>query len=76
MDGLIINNTLIDVPIIEILKKLRYESNGRYLNSIEDKGSYCIITCPFHKDGHENKPSCSVNYNDSNTGYGVFHFRY
>ena len=73
MDGLIINNTLIDVPIIEILKKLRYESNGRYLNSIEDKGSYCIITCPFHKDGHENRPSCSVNYNDSNTGYGVFH---
>ena len=27
MDGLIINNTLIDVPIIEILKKLRYERN-------------------------------------------------
>jgi len=57
---LIINNKIIYTPIIDILQELKRESGGNYLSVIEDKGDYVRVTCPFHKDGQERHPSCSV----------------
>lgn len=62
---LIINNRIIHTPIIEILQKLKSENTMGYLSTIIDKGDNVVITCPFHKDGQERHPSCSV-YADRN----------
>jgi len=70
---LIINKYEITAPIIDILNKLKSCSNG-YLDSIVQRGDNIFITCPFHKDGHENKPSCSVYCRNDNPDleYGIF----
>lgn len=57
---LIINNKIIYTPIIDILQELKRINQNNYLSVIEDKGDYIRITCPFHKDGQEAHPSCSV----------------
>lgn len=57
---LILYNKIIDTDAEDILTQLRVESNGRYLKTIKNKGDNIAITCPFHKDGQENKPSCFV----------------
>ena len=73
MCNLIIDNYKIDSPIIDILTKLRDDSDKSFLKSIKDKGDYVSITCPFHKDGQENKPSCGVHaIKDGSLEYGWF----
>lgn len=57
---LILYNRIIDADIEDILNKLKVESGGKYLKTIKSKGDNVAITCPFHKDGQENKPSCFV----------------
>lgn len=57
---LILYNRIIDTDVEDILNKLKIESNGKYLKTIKSKGDNIAITCPFHKDGQENKPSCFV----------------
>lgn len=60
-----IGKYLITTPIKQILETLRTELGNGLLKSITEKHSNVIITCPFHKGGNENKPSCYV-YNYSN----------
>ena len=58
-----INNHCIDEPIIDILYDLRRDliSKGIFkLNDIIIKGPNALITCPIHKNGKENHPSCYV----------------
>lgn len=57
---LIIKNKVIDAPIYEILQQVHRETNGKYLNTIIDKGDNVFIQCPFHSDGKEKHPSCTV----------------
>ena len=58
---LIINNKLIDAPIVTILKDLREETGNKYFQFIDENGIEDIkVTCPFHKDGQEHRPSCHV----------------
>ena len=58
---LIIRNRVITTPIPIILHTLRDEIDGRYLKFIgNEKGEDISITCPWHKDGQENRPSCHV----------------
>lgn len=60
MSELILDNKLIDAPLVDILKQLRMESIY-YLHDIDDKPKDFIrVTCPFHKNGQESKPACSV----------------
>lgn len=71
---LILYNRIIDTDIEEIITKLKIESEGKYFRDIKRKSEYISISCPFHKDGQEHKPSCSV-YNKSNNPkivYGTF----
>lgn len=58
--NLIINNTVINEPIINIVKQLKNEATWDVFSKIQDKGDYIRVTCPYHKDGHENRPSCSI----------------
>lgn len=74
--NLIIDNFIIDTPVIEILKALQtdpFNTNG-YLKHINDKQEYVQITCPFHKDGHETRPSASVYaLKGKKIGFGKLH---
>lgn len=59
--NLILNNHLIDAEISDILKKLREDNSKGYLRDIGKENNDNIkITCPFHKEGRENHPSCYV----------------
>ena len=71
--NLIINKHIIDSNLEIILLKLREESNGKYLNTIRKTGNNFAITCPFHKEGKESHPSCSVYCGDNQEiEYGWF----
>jgi DNA primase len=72
---LLINNCNITTPIYKIIERLRQETNGEFLDYIHDEGDYITVTCPFHKNGHENKPSASVyaRYDNPNLLPGTFH---
>lgn len=72
---LILYNRIIDADCEDILTKLKIESDGKYLRNIKRKSDYIFITCPFHKNGQETKPSCTV-YNrtdNSNLPFGTWH---
>lgn len=70
---LIIDNYLIDEPIINILKKCKNELTNGKLSNIIDNGSWVSIPCPFHSDGHEKHNSCGVVSDpNSNLEYGTF----
>lgn len=56
-----IKNRLITEPIINILYQARREANNGKLKDIIDKhNGNLLISCPLHKGGCENKPSCTV----------------
>ena len=56
-----IKNKLITEPIINILYQVRKEANNGKLKDIIDKhNGNLLISCPIHKGGCENKPSCTV----------------
>lgn len=56
-----IKNRLITEPIINILYQARKEANNGKLKDIIDKhNGNLLISCPIHKGGCENKPSCTV----------------
>jgi len=72
---LVINNKVIDAPVYDILKQVHKETDGRYLNTIIDKGDNVFIQCPFHSDGKEKHPSCTVFARDDDkyTDKGITH---
>lgn len=73
--NLVLYNRIIDTDAEEILTKLKLDSEGKYLRNIRKKSDYVFITCPFHKEGQELKPSCTVyNRNDNpNLPFGTWH---
>ena len=74
MSDLVIKGYTINTPIKQILEKARYQLTNGKLRHIEDKGDDILCTCPNHKDGHENHPSCFVyTGNSPNIEYGTAH---
>ena len=73
---LIIKGRKIDAPIDTILKTLRKDINNGLLKDIANEVNHNIaLTCPNHKNGFENNPSCQIytnKYND-NVPYGKCH---
>lgn len=60
---LIVNKKVIETPVIDILNQLRselWELGIKKLKVIQNKGENARITCPKHKGGNEEHPSCSV----------------
>lgn len=68
-----IGSKIITVSIETILQQLKKESNGRYFKDIIYKGTQLCITCPSHKDGQENKPSCFIVDDNTSDMNGVWH---
>lgn len=74
MNELIINNRLINAPIINIVNQIKAELTNGKLGTIQVKGDNVRVTCPSHKDGMESHPSCGIYAGDSeNIEYGTFH---
>lgn len=57
---LIINNKIIDTDIGEILDKINKDLHTHYFRDRILRGNNLNITCPFHKGGNENHPSCNI----------------
>ena len=74
MSELIIDNHVIKQDIKEILSTLKSELSNGKLSNIQYKGDEVSITCPFHKGGKENKPSCFIYVGeDEKIPWGTFH---
>ena len=62
-----INDNYYELNLIDILNELKYqlELNNIYLfKTIKDLPDNIMVSCPFHKDGQEKKPSCGIRKND------------
>lgn len=62
-----INNEYYDINLISIIEELRNQLalDGIYLfGQIKELPDDIMITCPFHKDGKERKPSCGIRKSD------------
>lgn len=72
---LIIKNKKITTPIDEILLEVRKQHRNGFLSDIKRTTTNIVCTCPFHKDGHERKPSCSILniQDDDKLEYGTYH---
>lgn len=72
--NLVINNHIIDAELYDILLKLNMDTNGKYLKQIRVSGDNIAVSCPFHKDGQENHPSCFVysRHDSEEVEFGVF----
>ena len=74
MNEFIIDNHLIKKDIREILSLLRSHINNGKLSNMVFKGEEVSVSCPFHKEGKENKPSCFIYVGeDNNLPRGTFH---
>ena len=58
--SLILNHRLIDADLNSILLALKHNLNNGKLKDIINKGDNYLVTCPHHKFGQENHPSCQI----------------
>lgn len=71
---LVIYNKVINAPIPEILNQIKKETGKNIFKDILYKKDNYLITCPNHKDGQENHPSCNIYCGkDPNIEYGFAH---
>ena len=71
-----IRNRIIDTPINIILETLKKElHNGKLHDICQERNDNIAVTCPIHKNGMENHPSCNIfcNEHDSEIEYGKAH---
>lgn len=66
-----IENFILNCDTLDIIIELRNQLNANRINllkDIKDSGENIMITCPFHKDGQERRPSAGIRKDT-----GVFH---
>ena len=68
-----IGNKVITQDLQIILEKIRRESSYHYLNNMSVKHDEIMFSCPFHKDGQEKHPSCSMHNNPDDDTHGIYH---
>lgn len=57
-----IGGHLINSEVSDIVNELRDELTGRnLLSTVKNDPDNIMVTCPFHKNGQEKKPSCGIN---------------
>lgn len=57
---LIVNNTYIKGDLKNILCKIKVDTGKPFFKEVEEDGNNLRVTCPRHKRGRENKPSCYI----------------
>lgn len=72
MKNLVLGNYTVSTPLYDILTDLKKELTNGKLATIQKKGSYISVTCPFHNDGMEKHPSCGIYIGDTEAEYGAF----
>ena len=63
-----IDNLIINASLIDILDRLKTEMNNGLLKDIKDSGDNVMVTCIYHKNGQERRPSAGI-HKDT----GVYH---
>ena len=56
-----INETYYEINLIDIIQELKNQLSLQGINlfaRIKDLPSHLMVSCPFHKNGQERKPSC------------------
>ena len=75
MNNLKIDNHIISKDITTILSLAKGEINNGKLNDIMHKGNEIAVTCPFHSNGMERKPSCFIYVgDDEQLPWGTLHY--
>lgn len=70
---IIVRNMLVRLDPIECLTRIRSQlSNGR-LEQFAISGENIKVTCPFHADGHEKRPSAYINLTNESVPLLWFH---
>lgn len=59
-NGFVIRNKLITTPISKIVKQIKSELVNGKLKDIHIRHNEIRCTCPFHKRGMEENPSCNI----------------
>lgn len=62
-----ISDTYYEINLIDIIKELKNQLilNDIYLfDKIKELPEDIMVSCPFHKDGQEKKPSCGIRKSD------------
>ena len=73
MRSLIVDNYVINVPVIEILRRLQIALSNGKLKDIKDGSENILVTCPDHDGGQESHPACNIYIgNDSDIPYGYY----
>ena len=72
MKQLVIDNYVVTTPLIDIINHIRDNLTNGKLKDVTKKGTHISVTCPHHKDGKENDPSCGVYIGDDESNYGHF----
>lgn len=71
---LVIGNKTISKPLLDILKIVKESIRNGKLKELRQRDNNIRVSCPFHKDGLENKASCDIYIGSSNeVEYGWFH---
>lgn len=73
---LIIDNKQIVTPIEDIINQVKLECSAKDIfHDMKPKADYIMVTCPYHKGGHEQHPSCSIytSYDSSSIMPGTLH---
>ena len=63
-----VNNLQLNKDLLTILTEVKSTLTNGKLSTIRPIGSDIQVTCPFHANGHERRPSCYIRVED-----GVFH---
>lgn len=73
MRQLKIDNYVLNVPVIDVLYRLRLALTNGKLREIKDGTENIVVTCPDHGGGQESHPACNIYIGeDSNIDYGYF----
>jgi len=74
MQLIIDDKYIIEEPIENIITEIKKEADWNVFKTIVKKDTYIQATCPFHKDGDENKPSFSIftDYGSKDIAPGTF----
>lgn len=68
---MILNNLTFETDLLSILEELRSQlsANGiQLLGAMRDTPDNIMVSCPYHKDGQERRPSAGIKKSD-----GIFH---
>lgn len=68
---MIINNVVFNVELLDVLNELQgqlHTNNIPLLRKIKDVGDDVMVSCPYHNEGQEKRPSAGIRKSD-----GTFH---